>query len=212
MLKWIHQYYTKYEGKSVNLDTFQHEFLEYFKPRVAADVLATIDWNAWLHQPGLPPFDPSERLVNSLGQACRTLADKWIKESGAGTTPDDLKAFKSKQIMYFLDLIFAATPLSHELLEKLNATYGLMASGNVEIAYRFFMTCLRSNHRAVFDGVADFLSKHGRGLYVRPLYRALAELDRSYALQVFKKNRSTYHGIIRSAFDKFFEQGITITP
>lgn len=211
MLEWIHAYYTKYEGKSITTETFKAEFIEYFQSR-AGEKLAAIDWDAWLYQPGLPAWDPSTLLQNSFGQACQALADKWLKHGGEGTTADDLKAMRSKQVMYFLDLIFAATPLSHELLAKLNATYGLMASGNVEIAYRFFMTCLRSGQKDVFDGVAHFLSQHGRGLYVRPLYRALAELDRDYAYAVFKKNRSTYHGIIRNAFDKFFEQGVTIVP
>jgi leukotriene-A4 hydrolase len=212
MLEWLHQYYVKYEGKSVNTETFKEEFLGWFSSRSNPQALASIDWESWLYKPGLPAFDPSEHLINSYGSACATLAEKWIKNGGAGTTPDDLKNFKSKQVMYFLDLIFAATPLSHELIDKLNNTYGLMASGNVEIAYRFFMTSLKSGLKTVFESVADFLSKHGRGLYVRPLYRALAELDRDYAYSVFKQNRSRYHGIIRNAFDKFFEQGVTIVP
>lgn len=212
MLDWIHAYYTKYEGKSIDTETFKAEFLAHFEKVVGAEKLSVIDWNAWLYAPGLPAFDPSEHLKNSFGQQCQELADKWLKNNGEGTTPEDLKQMRSKQVMYFLDLIFAATPLSTELLDKLNTTYGLMASGNVEIAYRFFMTCLRSGQKNVFDGVAHFLSQHGRGLYVRPLYRALAELDREYAYTVFKNNRSRYHGIIRNAFDKFFEQGVTIVP
>lgn len=214
MLEWLHQYYTKFEGKSINTEIFKEEFINFFtaKGGDAAKNLANIDWEEWLYKPGLPTFDPTTALANSFGAACAALADKWIHHAGEGTTPDDLKAFRSKQVMYFLDLVFAATPLSHELIEKLNNTYGLMASGNVEIAYRFFMTSLKSGVKTVFDSVADFLSKHGRGLYVRPLYRALAELDREYAYSVFKQNRSRYHGIIRNAFDKYFEQGVTIVP
>jgi leukotriene-A4 hydrolase len=214
MLEWIHQFYTKYEGKSICTETMKSDFLSFFhaKGGDAAKNVAAVDWDSWLYKPGLPSFDPSDALKNSFGASCHELADKWIKHAGEGTNKDDLKGFRSKQVMYFLDLVFSATPLPHELIEKLNQTYGLMASGNVEIAYRFFMTCLRSGVKTVFDAVADFLSKHGRGLYVRPLYRALAELDRTYAYSVFKNNRSRYHGIIRNAFDKYFEQGITIVP
>jgi len=214
MLEWIHAFYTKYEGKSICTETFKADFIAFFsaKGEDAKHKVAAIDWDSWLYKPGLPEFDPSDLLKNSFGQACHVLADKWLKHGGEGATKDDLKSFRSKQIMYFLDLIFAAAPLPHELINKLNDTYGLMASGNVEIAYRFFMTSLKSGLKSVTPGVADFLSKHGRGLYVRPLYRALAELDREYAYSVFKANRSRYHGIIRNAFDKFFEQGVTIVP
>lgn len=212
MLDFLHTYYTKYEGKTVTTEVFKEEFLAYFTAKCGENQLAKVDWEAWLYAPGLPSWDPTELLQTSIGAECQALADKWLKHGGEGATKDDLKGMRSKQIMFFLDLIFAATPLDHALIEKLNSTYGLMESGNVEIAYRYFMTCLRSQDKNVFDAVATFLSQHGRGLYVRPLYRALAELDRDYAYSVFKQNRSRYHGIIQNAFDKFFEQGATIVP
>ena len=45
MLEWIHSYYSKYEGKSINTETFRAEFIEFFKPRVGEEKLNAIDFD-----------------------------------------------------------------------------------------------------------------------------------------------------------------------
>lgn len=44
MLEWINAYYTKFEGKSINTETFKAEFIDYFQSR-AGDKIAAIDWD-----------------------------------------------------------------------------------------------------------------------------------------------------------------------
>jgi len=83
------------------------------------------------------------------------------------------------------------------LLTKLDTLYGLSASKNVEIGFRFLSLSLTNGHRGVLPATAHFLSQHGRGLYTKPLYHKLAALDKAFAIQTYHKNKSFYHSIIR---------------
>jgi leukotriene-A4 hydrolase len=101
----------------------------------------------------------------------------------------------------FLDTLLAEKPLAHELLARLDAAYSLSAGRNVELGFRFFRLALRAADKSVFPALATFLSKHGRGLYVKPLYSDLMALDLAFAKKTFQSNRPFYHSVIRNAFD-----------
>lgn len=68
-------------------------------------------------------------------------------------------------------------PMKHDILHKLDNLYHLSTSNNVEILFRWIMLCLKSNDKSIFPVAANFLSKHGRGLYVRPMYRVSIYFD-----------------------------------
>lgn len=99
------------------------------------------------------------------------------------------------------DQFSSAVPLKHEVIEHMDSLYHLSKSKNVEISFRYFIVCLKSKYTKVFHAVGEFLSRHGRGLYVRPLYRALNEVDHAVASKIYKDNRSFYHSVIRNMFD-----------
>lgn len=66
-----------------------------------------------------PPFDPTPLLDCTLAQACQSLAAKWqsADQPGSGCSAHDLKAFSSRQVMYFLDLLYTSPqPLSLQTL------------------------------------------------------------------------------------------------
>jgi len=130
------------------------------------------------------------------------LANKWKNENGNGCSATDLEKFQAKQKMFFIDtLITTATPMNHDLLAKLESCYHLSTSTNVEIVFRSLMLNLKSKVNAAKPLAGQFLAKYGRGLYVKPLYKALIELDREYARQVYLENRNFYHSIICFAIE-----------
>jgi len=108
---------------------------------------------------------------------------------------------KAKLMVSHLVIQTTGLPMAHETLDKLDHLYGITKGGNVEILCRFLLISLKSGNKKVFDHTSTFLSKHGRGLYVRPLYRCLNDVDHTFACQVYKKNRSTYHSVIRNMYD-----------
>lgn len=91
--------------------------------------------------------------------------------------------------------------MRHEVLCQLGALYQLSASTNVEIQFRWIILSLRSKDASIIPVAAAFLSKHGRGLYVLPMYKALNDLDHSRAVQIYRANRSFYHNILTTRLD-----------
>lgn len=205
MLGWINAMYTANMGKSVSTEQVKEHFITYFTQK-GVDV-SSIDWKTWLTAPGLPPFDPSASLANELTATCDALAQKWLKNNGEGCTSADLDAFSSKQKMYFLDVIITnGLPMKHELLEKMDQLYGLSKTKNVEIACRYIVIGLKSKYEPSKPLAKDFLSIHGRGLYVRPLFRALNDFDHAFAVEVYRINRTRFHSVIRNMFDPLLLQ------
>jgi hypothetical protein len=102
-----------------------------------------------------------------LSEKCIALANKWIHEKGEGCSAADLKDFRAKQTMFFLDtLITKATPMSSDLLAKLESCYQFTSSPNVEIFFRYLQLSLKSKHAGALAAASDFLGKYGRGLYL----------------------------------------------
>eukprot|EP00697_Spironema_sp_BW2_P004061 gnl/Spiro4/15473_TR8329_c0_g1_i1.p1 gnl/Spiro4/15473_TR8329_c0_g1~~gnl/Spiro4/15473_TR8329_c0_g1_i1.p1 ORF type:complete len:631 (-),score=182.25 gnl/Spiro4/15473_TR8329_c0_g1_i1:100-1947(-) len=206
MKQWLHSYFTTFRNRSLSTADMRAHFLKFFEGKVSK--LGQIDWDAWLHAPGLPAFDPNTVLDRSLTVGCHALADKWIKHGGEGTSPSDLNGFQAKQIMFFLDLILTTPgvmPFAHNLLEKLDQTYNLSSSTNVETSFRWLMLALSSNYTAVLPAVAAFLAKNGRGLYVRPMFAVLNTVDHAFAVRVYHENHSFYHSVIHSMYDDVLE-------
>jgi hypothetical protein len=54
--------------------------------------------------------------------------------------------------------------------------------------------------------VAEFLARYGRGLYVKPLFKSLIEVDYEVAKKVYSTNRHSYHAIIRNAVESFLKK------
>jgi len=161
--------------------------------------LKEIEWDQWLTGDGLPKFNPNTVCDRSMVTGCEQLAKKWLDEDGKGAQASDLDKFLSKQKMYFLDLLITSNKdLKIQTLERLDSVYGFTKSQNVEVGFRFLMLSLRNNHRAVFPAVALFLSRHGRGLYTKPLYKSLHKIDKDEASKVYHTNKAFYHSVIRN--------------
>jgi len=204
MQRWLKTYFHDYRFKSLSTEEMKKHFLHHFSTieKVPAETLNALQWTEFLDKPGLPPFDPTNVFDSSLTQKCVALAEKWMKEDGAGATASDLQGFQAKQTMFFLDtLITKGVPMKHDILAKLESTYQLTSSPNVEIVFRYLVLSVKSKAAHVIPQVGTFLGKYGRGLYVLPLYRALIEYDWQQAHSVFTQHKPFYHLVIRGAID-----------
>jgi len=201
MVNWLRAYFAAFRTQSVSTEQMKGHFLSYFAGKVDKKVLDGIDWDTWLNGTGLPPLDPRQGLLDlSLGKRCEELAAKWKTDGGVTAQATDLEGWKSKQIMLFLDLLITtAAPLSADTIKRLEKVYHFEASRNVEIAFRWLMLGLKSNYLESLPAAGVFLSKHGRGLYVRPLYTAVKALDKTVAVKTFEANKNFYHSVIRNA-------------
>jgi len=201
MQRWLKAYFSDFRFKSLSTSDMKNHFINFFTnvEKVKPEVMKALQWDHFLLEPGMPSFDAIGLYDSSLSERCSKLASKWIEKNGEGATPTDLDDYKSREKMFFLDtLITKATPMKTEILLKIEELYKLSSSKNVEILFRYFMLCLKSHHHAVLPHVGTFLSKYGRGLYVKPLYKILAQEDKNFARKVYEENKSFYHSIICS--------------
>jgi len=205
MLKWLNSLYAQYKRKTFNSEEMKKSFNEFFTGKVEAAILASVQWDHWLTEPGMPKFDPSGSLANHYSEECDTVIEKWTaSKDGNDFSADDLKGFKPSQIMFCLDELVSspAMPLPEQVLDKLDQVYEFSKSPNVEISNRFLVLSLKSKSRKFLKEIDHFLSQHGRGRYVKPLYHFLNELDHDVAVKVWNKHRHRYHSVIKNAFDQ----------
>jgi hypothetical protein len=150
----------------------------------------------------MPPLT-LDALANPFADAVAAAAGKWLNGGGGETaTSDDLAEFRTRQKMLFLDeMIMKGCPMRPEVLARMDALFRFASCGNVELEFRWIMLGLKSRDVLVVKCAEGFLGRHGRGLYVKPIYAALSDLNPAEAKRIYGANRPMYHSVIRNAFD-----------
>lgn len=54
--KYLRAHIDRFKGLSIDTDDWKTYLYEYFHDK--KDVLDKVDWNTWLHKPGMPPYTP----------------------------------------------------------------------------------------------------------------------------------------------------------
>ncbi len=156
-------------------------------------LLARVNAEAWLNEPGLPEDAP--RFVSPTLEALTALAEGW----GAGRRPSDaqLQGWAMSELLLFLQHL--PREVSAQDCAWLDGKLNLTARGNYEILVEWLCIAAGSGYTPVFGRVGEVLSTVGRMKYVRPLYQALGKTTpgRALAREVFAKAAPSYHGLTR---------------
>ncbi|XP_066014580.1 leukotriene A-4 hydrolase [Pocillopora verrucosa] len=190
---FLKKYLEHFKFKTVNTKDWKHFLEEYFHDK--KDILKQVDWEAWLHKPGLPP-------VNMID--C-----KQATESELGSfSPDDIKDFSPPQVVEFLAQLVDKTtdnpPLALSHLKKMDELYDFTSSRNSEIKFRWLRLCVRGVWQDRYPQTVTFITIQGRMKYIRPLYKELYAKEESKVLAVttFQENRAFYHPIAAAQLAK----------
>ncbi|XP_001625593.2 leukotriene A-4 hydrolase [Nematostella vectensis] len=198
---FFRKYIDTYKYKTCTTDEWKTFLFDYFKDKT--NILETVDWEAWLRKPGMPPVNMIERYDSSLADACISLCQKWINASEKelnSFSSQDIASFTSPQKVEFLAQLLAKTsssPLSVAHLQAMQNAYQFNSYKNSEIKFRWLRLCVRSGWADAFQPTVDFLLSQGRMKFTRPLYEELFKCEKSKDLAVttFKKHRAFYHPI-----------------
>jgi len=199
---YLRKHVEKFSHTSITTDDFKTFLFEYFggfDGGSKVPLLESVDWNAWLHRPGMPPV--TNDYDRFLADQCQSLADEWTG-ANAPTNKDRFEAMGTSQRVFFLDLVSQKAPLSEERLEEMNALYQLDAINNSEVKFKWQTLCLLSQRTSAIPRVVEFITTAGRMKYVRPLYRSLAGVDKNVAVETFESNRTFYHPICAAMVSK----------
>ncbi|KAJ2948302.1 hypothetical protein O0L34_g7539 [Tuta absoluta] len=165
--KFMRSYLQRFARRSLDTNEFKSYLLEYFTGKPAHAKLSQVDWDKWLHTPGMPPIIPD--YDTSMTQAVTKTLEKISAKSHF--SPDDVKGFSPHQVINLLQELINRPPLPVDKLEELGKSYGVADSHNSEIRYRWLRLCCKSKILARLPEVLDFVNSQGRMKYVRPLYR-----------------------------------------
>lgn len=192
---FLKDYFAHFAGMAIVTEDMKKYFLDYFQDKVSSEKLASIEWDRWFYEPGMPIVE--NQFDTSLSTAAKELADKWATQP-QNAAEGDISSWSSNQICVFLEYLMENhEKITHETLELLNEKYKLTQSHNAEITHRWHLLALKLNYSKVYDDVVKFLTSQGRMKYVRPGFRALYEAEggKELAVDTFKRHRSFYHPI-----------------
>ena len=103
----------------------------------------------------------------------------------------------------FLTRIDPKQPVAR--LDALDQAFGLSRSGNAELRFAFLKLAAMNRDDAALPAMEEFLGSVGRGKFVKPLYKALAD-DKQWGLPIarrlYAKLRPTYHPLVARDVDK----------
>ncbi|KAG8513983.1 Leukotriene A-4 hydrolase [Galemys pyrenaicus] len=147
-LGFLKAYVKKFSYKSITTDDWKDFLYAHFKDKV--DLLNQVDWNAWLHSPGMPPVKPNYDMT--LTNACIALGQRWItaKEEDLNSfSVADLKDLSSHQLNEFLAQMLQRAPLPLGHIKRMQEVYNFNAINNSEIRFRDLAAFDKSHEQAI---------------------------------------------------------------
>jgi len=187
---FIKAYIAKFAKQSIKTDQFLAFLREYFADQ--SQTLDAVDWQAWLHTPGMPPYTPS--FDDSLARVCSQLCQQWTDLSEGETfagSADQFKALSAPQIVEFLVQIYQQEkPLSLAKLQQMSELYSMFTIKNFEVRNWWLRVCLRSRWEEAVPHAFRFLDEQGRMKYTKPVYRELYAWEGSVREQTLAYFRS----------------------
>ena len=198
--KFMRSYIDKFKKGVVKYMDFRTFFETFIKNNVKdwEKILNDIDWDTWVFAPGFPPVenDFSNKYADEVDQAVKDFYENKLSDDFVKTFKDWFTLLKQN----FLNKIKESDiELSETQLEFLNEKLELIQGKyNVEVSCSYYLTVLYHGTLSTKfeESLVDFLGKHGRINYIRPLFSALARRNKELAIKTLDKYRNFYHSII----------------
>ncbi|KAM9147055.1 aminopeptidase B isoform 1-T1 [Pangshura tecta] len=207
---FLQAYVNQFKFQSIMADSALEFFLEYF-PELKKKGVATIpgfEFDRWLNTPGWPPYLPDLSPGERLMKPAEELAELWAASSlnMEAIKAVDISAWKTYQLVFFLDKILQKSPLPDTSVAKLSEMYPKISKAqNAELRLRWCQIVLKNNHEPEFGKVKDFLHSQGKQKYTLPIYRAMwsgSESARALAVETFSATAPQLHVNVQSYVKK----------
>ncbi|CAL8323409.1 unnamed protein product [Lota lota] len=200
---FVKSYIQMFAYSTVTTEEWKAYLFTYFKDKV--DVLNKVDWNTWMHTPGMPPVKP--RYDTTMADACIALCSKWTMAGEGdlgGFTGADLKTLSSHQVIEFLSLLLQEEPLPLTHVKKMQEVYDFNGCANAEIRARWLRLCVKSKWEEAIPKALQMATEQGRMKFTRPLFREVYNFEkyRDEAVRQFRINRATMHPVMVGLLSK----------
>ncbi|KAL0950506.1 hypothetical protein HGRIS_007315 [Hohenbuehelia grisea] len=220
-LPYVRDYVNTFIGGNVTTEAWKEHLYGYFRKHGGEEktkALDSVDWNAWFYGEGLELPVKMEYDI-SLAEEAYKLAERWDASRSQsditklGFKNSDLKSFNSNQIIVFLERLPSYKPLPSSHLTHLASLYGLASTPNAEIRLRFYELVLLDSSSDAATSFAEEAAKwvigddgtgivKGRMKFCRPVFRAVAKVNRELAIKLFGGSKEAFHPIARKLIEK----------
>ncbi|ETE58300.1 Aminopeptidase B, partial [Ophiophagus hannah] len=198
---FLQAYVNQFKFQSITADDALNFYLTYFPElkKRGVETIPGFEFDRWLNTPGWPPYLPDLSPGEELMKPAEKLAELWAfpDHNMEAIRALDISAWKTYQLVYFLDNILKKSPLPDGHVEKMSILYPKISKAqNAELRLRWSQIVLKNNHEAGFDQVKDFLHSQGKQKYTLPIYRAMmsgSETAQALAMEVFLSTGSQLH-------------------
>jgi leukotriene-A4 hydrolase len=154
--------------------------------------------NQWLHEADFPNtfIEPSDSALKQIAEQA--------KQYAAGTRSIqqlDPTYWRGQQWGYFLNQL--PDSLSTLQLQELDQAFYFNQSANASLLSQWLVLGIQHHYQPAYERLEDYLLSTGRLSLIKPLYQALGktEKDRSLAIDIYSKARSSYHLLSTMALD-----------
>lgn len=200
---FVKSYIQMFAYRSVTTDDWKNYLFTYFKDKV--DILNKVEWNAWMHTPGMAPVKPV--YDTTLADACTALAQRWVKAKDtelSGFGEADLKQFSSHQLIEFLAVLIQEDPLPASHVKRMQEVYNFNSACNAEIRFRWLRLCVKAQWEEAVPLALKMATEQGRMKFTRPLFREVYNFPkcRDEAVKTFKKHSAAMHYVTANLVSK----------
>lgn len=154
----------------------------------------------WAYEPGLPPNAVEPRAAG-FDEVAHFVDD--FANHGHPPAAAPWENWGTMQRQRYLQTL--PRDLTRAQLDALESAFGLNDIRNSEVLFDWLALAVRNGYAPAGPSVEHFLSRQGRGKFVRPIYRALMDQGpwgQEIARRVFATARATYHPIVQQAVDR----------
>jgi len=190
---FLKAYVSRFAYKALDSYEWKDFVYEFFAEK--KETLDTVDWDSWLHKPGMLPVEL--KFDDTLLQQSKKLAEQWLHaEDFSKFKESDLTSMTTKQKIEFLAELINMGTMGIEAYKALGEKYKLPSSQNSEIRFRWLMLGLKCHCRDAIEPALKMAAiDQGRMKFTRPLFKSLGSWSesRGRAIEVLKNHHKQMH-------------------
>lgn len=192
MDSYLRSYFARHAFQPMTTERFLADFRRHVV-RGDATLEQQLQLDAWAYEPGLPS-NAVEPHAAAFDRVAEQLA---LFNAGGAASAIPWTSWGTYQRQRFLQTLPRELP--RERLDELEAALSLNETGNMEVLFDWLSLAVANHYDAAVPALQSFLTRQGRGKFVRPLYRALMQQDgwgQPLARSIYALARPLYHPIV----------------
>lgn len=198
---FLSDYFAEFAFQTITTQRFL-DYLDANLLQVEGSKVSRTDVEEWLYQPGLPASAPLP--TSATLDAAAAMANAWAEER-VDVSEIPVASWSPQAVVHFINSL--PEDLAEERLAALDESLRLSDTHNAEIGRTWFIQVAERRYMDAYEPMRQFLSRHGRGRLIYPIYLALADngSDLELAQEIFEGARGGYHPLAEAGIARVLQ-------